>query len=97
MDEGVPRSGRGARLTFLTRRECCLCHEARAVVERVVPDYEVALEIIDVDTRDDLARAYGEQVPVLFVDGRRAFKFRVDERRLRRRLSRWRRGGTQMA
>ena len=79
------------RLTFLTRKGCHLCHEARDLVERVAREYQVTLKVVDVDTRSELAREYGQEVPVLLVDGAKAFKFHVDERRLRRRLRRWRR------
>ena len=81
--------------SFLTRRGCHLCHQAREVVERVAPDHDVTLEIIDVDTSEDLARRFGEEVPVLLVDGAKAFKFRIDEGRLRRRLRRWQRSDSR--
>ncbi len=80
-----------AKVTFLTRRECSLCHEARAVIERVLPDFDVELEVIDVDGQEELTRLYGEQVPVVLLNGTKAFKFRVEEARLRRRLDSWRR------
>ncbi len=79
------------RLTFLTRRDCHLCHQARAVVERVVRDHSVTLEVLDVDSRTELLAHYGAEVPVLLVEGVKAFKFRVDEERLRRKLRPWRR------
>ena len=88
---GRTRSTSAAGLVLLTRRDCHLCREAREVVERVLPDYDARLEVIDVDSREDLARQYGHEVPVLLVEGVRVFKFRVEERRLRRRLRPWRR------
>ena len=78
-------------LTFLTRGDCHLCHDAREVIDRVLPEYDIRLEVIDVDSQVELARRYGEQIPVLLVDGVKAFKFHIDERRLRRRLRHWRR------
>lgn len=83
------------RLVLLTRRDCHLCHEAAEVLERVLPEYQVGLEVIDVDSRPELNDRHGEEVPVLLIDGRKAFKYRVDESRLRRRLRRWRRAGSR--
>ena len=80
-----------ARLTLYGRRDCHLCHEAQQVVERVLGDYDARLEVVDVDTSPELAAAYGHEIPVLLLEGARAFKFRVEEARLRRRLRRWRR------
>lgn len=80
------------RLRFLTRSGCHLCVEARRVVERVAEEERAGLEIVDVDSEAELAERYGEEVPVLFIDGAKAFKFRVEEEPLRRRLRRARPG-----
>ena len=78
-----------AQLTFLTREDCHLCHEARQLLERVLPEHHVHLEVLDVDSSQDLARRYGHEVPVLLVNGSKASKLRMDEGRLRRRLRPW--------
>src|SRR5438876_7268254 len=52
------------RSTLYTRTQCPLCHEMRAVIERVARYVPLALELIDVDTDVALAAAYGDQVPV---------------------------------
>jgi glutaredoxin len=75
------------RLTLYTRSGCHLCEEMRRVVERVARDVRLVLDEVDVDGDPALARAYGAEVPVLSVNGRKAFRFRVDERRLRARLA----------
>jgi len=46
------------------------------------------VEEVDVDTDPALVRAYGDEVPVLCVNGRKAFKYRVDASALRARLAR---------
>ena len=80
------------RLTLYGREDCHLCHEMRTVVSAVAhaPPHgrEVVLEEVDVDREPALAEAYGAQVPVLCVNGRRAFKYRVDAAALRARLAR---------
>ena len=76
------------QLTLYTRTQCPLCHEMRAVIERVARDIPLALALVDVDTDPALAAAYGDEVPVLAINGRRAFAVRVDARTLRARLAR---------
>ena len=41
---------------------------------------------MDVDGSPELREKYGEEVPVLFIDGRKAFKYRVTEMELKKRL-----------
>jgi hypothetical protein len=73
-------------LTLISRRDCHLCDEMKAVVEAVAAGPEVRIEVRDVDSAPDLASQYGDEVPVLFVNGRKAFKYRVTPAELRRRL-----------
>jgi thiol-disulfide isomerase/thioredoxin len=76
------------RLTLYGRAECHLCEEMSAVVEQVAREMPVELEHVDVDSDPALAAAYGADVPVLCVNGRRAFKYRVEAPALRARLAR---------
>jgi len=76
------------RLTLYGRADCHLCHEMRAVVESVASEVAASLEELDVDTDPALAEAYGSDVPVLLVNGRKAFVHRVDPATLRAFLAR---------
>lgn len=73
-------------LTLLTRSGCHLCDEMAAIVEQVGAEIPFRLEVCDVDADPELRERFGEEVPVLFIDGRKAFKYRVSARDLRRRL-----------
>lgn len=76
-------------VTVYTRENCHLCAEAIATIERVAEEAGVAVEmdLVDVDTDEELRAEYGERVPYILLDGSPAFKYRVDEARLRRKLS----------
>ena len=76
------------RLTLYGRPDCHLCHEMRAVVDAVARDVPLTLEEVDVDGDAALAARHGAEVPVLSVNGRTAFKHRVDPPALRARLAR---------
>lgn len=77
------------RLTLYSRRDCQLCDEAHALVERLrsEPGARFELEVVDVDAHPEARRSYGDEVPVLLVNGKKFAKVRFDERRLRRKLS----------
>lgn len=77
-----------ARVVLYGRPECHLCDEMKAVVEAVRRQTAFDLEIVDVDGDPALVEAYGLEIPVLVIDGRKAFKYRVGEDALRRRLDR---------
>jgi hypothetical protein len=48
----------------------------------------LALNEIDVDGAPELREQFGSEVPVLFIDGRKAFKYTVTARHLHQRLFR---------
>ncbi|MBV0924373.1 glutaredoxin family protein [Halomicroarcula limicola] len=78
-----------ASVTVYTREDCHLCEEAIDTIERVADEEGVALSLslVDVDGDPELREEYGERVPYVLLDGTPAFKYRVDERRLRRKLT----------
>jgi hypothetical protein len=76
----------GVRLTLITRHECHLCEEMAAVIAQVAPRVGATVEVRDVDADPDLLALYNEEVPVLLIDGRKAFKYRVGVAELERRL-----------
>ena len=76
------------RLTLYGRPDCHLCHDMRAVVDALRADVPFELEEVDVDVDPALGAAYGEDIPVLLVNGRKAFKYRVTRAELRARLAR---------
>jgi glutaredoxin len=70
------------------RAGCCLCDEAREVLERVRARHEFGLQERDIEADDALLRAYLERIPVVTIDGEEAFELFVDEAELARRLAR---------
>jgi hypothetical protein len=74
------------RLTLITRRDCHLCEEMAAIIVQVAPSYDAVVETQDVDADAELRALYSDQVPVLLIDGRKAFKYRLTAAELHRRL-----------
>ncbi len=75
-------------ITLYTRAGCHLCDEAKKVLKEAQAETAFDLEEVDIDQHPNLKAEFNEQVPVVFINGRKAFKYRVDPCELRRRLSR---------
>ncbi len=73
-------------LTLYSRPGCHLCDEMKAVIDRVATTIPLSLEEIDISADADLEARYGLEIPVLFVDEKKAAKYRVTEAELTRRL-----------
>ena len=65
------------RLRLLSRPGCLLCEEMRRQVEEILADVERQWEEVDVDSDSELARRYGEEIPILFVNGYLFAKIRL--------------------
>jgi glutaredoxin len=72
------------RVVLYHAQGCHLCDRARAVLDRVGESYEA----VDITGVPELEATYREWLPVVEIDGARAFVYYVDEAALRRRLSR---------
>jgi glutaredoxin len=68
------------------REGCCLCDDAREVLERVRRRRPFDFQERDIDRDEALLRAYLERIPVVTIDGVEAFELFVDESELERRL-----------
>ena len=71
------------RVVLFHAQGCHLCDRARDVLDRVGVPYER----VDITGDDALEARYREWLPVVEIDGARAFVYYVDEAALRRKLS----------
>ena len=69
-------------LTLYSRPGCHLCDDMKAVVHRVSAVIPLSLEEVDISNVAELERAYGLEIPVLMMDGKKVAKYRIDERAL---------------
>lgn len=75
-------------LQVYTAHGCCLCDDAREVLDRLGPELELQVEWIHIDGDAALEAQWREQIPAGVLDGRKVFKYHVDEDLLRRRMAR---------
>ncbi|MGH7794033.1 MAG: glutaredoxin family protein [Candidatus Binatia bacterium] len=76
------------KLTLYSRGDCCLCEEMKDAIRQVTAKIALDLEEIDVDSSAELQDEYGDEVPVLFINGKKAFKYRVTAKQLEHRMTR---------
>jgi glutaredoxin len=74
-------------VTLYTRAGCHLCDEAKKVLDRARSRAEFDYEERDIDAAPELLRLYNEEVPVIAIDGRKAFKYRLDMNEFLKRLA----------
>jgi glutaredoxin len=75
-------------ITLYTRRDCELCREMEEILAAELLRFDAKLRRIEIDGDSALEASYGQEVPVLFVNSRKAFKFRCTPKELRKRLLR---------
>ncbi len=74
-------------LELYTRSNCHLGNDLRAICLRLADEVALNLVEVDVERDPDLQARLGSEIPVLFIDGRKAVRFRTSERELRRILN----------
>lgn len=75
------------RVTVLSKPDCHLCDEAKAVVAEVCAELGVGWEEVDITTDPELWAAHHERIPVTLIDGEEHDHWRVNADRLRAELS----------
>jgi glutaredoxin len=70
-----------------SRKGCHLCEVVKESLSKLSRRGGFTWQVVDVDMDSDLRRQYNDEVPVVFIDGRKAFKYRMDEREFLRRLA----------
>lgn len=63
-----------------SRAGCHLCDEVKETLARLQARGGFRWREVDIDADPQLQREYNDQVPVVYIDGRKAFKYHVDER-----------------
>lgn len=75
-------------VVLYTKTGCCLCDDAKEALALARALVEFSLREVDIESDPALFAAHRHDIPVIEIDGRRAFKHRVSADRLIERLSR---------
>ena len=76
------------KIDVYSRPGCHLCDEAKDVIDRVHNRFAFDMNVVNIETDPALEAAYGEEIPVVFINGNKAFKYKVDEAELERKIKR---------
>ena len=69
-----------------SRQGCHLCEVVKQTLARLQGRAGYAWREVDIDSDPELRERYNEEVPVVFIDGRKAFKYHMSEGDFLRRL-----------
>ncbi len=70
-----------------SRKGCHLCEIVKEKLTKLERRGGFRWREVNVDTDDQLKRQFTDEVPVIFIDGRKAFKYRIDEQEFLRKLT----------
>ena len=70
------------KVVIYSRANCHLCEEAEKNVREVLIEIHFDLEVIDINGDQELERLYGEEVPVITINGDMHDYYKVDKQRL---------------
>jgi hypothetical protein len=73
-------------IELFTRPGCHLCDEMKAALAEAARGLEIRLREVDISGSFELESRYGNDIPVLFVNGFKAFEHRATIEELRERL-----------
>jgi len=65
-------------LVVYSRDHCHLCHDMVAALQAMQAQLSFVLEVVDVDSDDELTARYGERVPVLVAEGKELCHYHLD-------------------
>jgi glutaredoxin len=70
-----------------SRKGCHLCEVVKETLAQVQGDAEFQWREVDIDADSQLLQKFNDEVPVVFINGRKAFKYRMDRIQFLRKLA----------
>jgi glutaredoxin len=74
-------------VTLYTRPGCCLCDDAKRVIAEARRQAAFDYQELDIDTDPELRRLYNDQIPVIAINGVKAFQYKVKLNELLKKLA----------
>ena len=71
-----------------SKPDCCLCDELKRQLEGLRAKHPFQLQEVNILEDAEAYESFKEQIPVVFMNGKKAFKFRLDEKSFLERLKR---------
>ena len=74
-------------VVIFSRKGCHLCDVIKQIVTESEGDADFQWRELDIDADHELRMQFNDEVPVVFIDGRKAFKYRMDKHQFLRALN----------
>jgi len=71
-----------------SREGCHLCDVVKETLAQLQPEADFQWRAVDIDADAELRQRFNEEVPVVFIDGRKAFKYHMDRSQFLKALAR---------
>jgi glutaredoxin len=69
-----------------SKPDCCLCDEVKAQLSKLRETHRFELRELNILEDPEIYETYKEEIPVVFINGKKAFKCRLDEEKFLKRI-----------
>ena len=73
-------------IEVMTKKDCCLCDDAKKIIEQVIADFPAKLKMTDIESDPALFGRYKEKIPVVLINNVESFIYKVHPITLSRKL-----------
>ncbi len=73
-------------IEIMTKSGCCLCDDAREIIEQVIAGIPAEIKMTDIASDPELLERYKEKIPVVLINGKESFVYKVHPITLRKKL-----------
>lgn len=73
-------------IEVMTKKDCCLCDDAKEVIEQVIVEMPAELKMTDIESDPELLERYKEKIPVVLINGEENFVYKIHPITLRKKL-----------
>jgi glutaredoxin len=74
------------RVVVYSKPGCCLCDEVKEKLRRLQASYAFNLREVNILEDPEAHERFKEEIPVVFINGKKAFKYRLDEKQFLKKL-----------
>lgn len=74
------------QVVVYSKPDCCLCDELKAQLRKLQQTYRFECREVNILEDNEALARFKDEIPVVFINGRKAFKYRLDEKRFLERL-----------
>lgn len=71
------------KIDIFSKDDCSLCEVAKAEILKFQKEFEFELNEIDITKDDEIFEKFKYEIPVIFVNGKKLFKYKVEPDRLK--------------